>query len=115
MISAADGGARLFLETRQKRCGEANGIKQIAGDDSLGVSQIELLRERLFRPHDAAGVDEHVKRRELFCRRRSTFADESGILHVNGEEIHAGIGRGDFVQHLLAPSGDDDPVAEIVN
>jgi hypothetical protein len=108
-----DGGMGLLEEVREQRGGEADGAEKIGGDDGLGVGGVRGLEE-VFGAHDAGVMDDDVERREVGGELLGEGADAGGVFDVQGGGGHAWVGGYGLVEDLLAATGDDDFVAELV-
>ena len=68
----------------------------------------------VFGAHDAGVVDDDVERGVVSGEFCGEGADAGGVFNVEDGGGHAGVGGGGLVEGLLAATGDDDFVAELV-
>ena len=87
----------LFAEQGQQRRRQPDRAEQVGGDRCFRVGQVFLLREQLFRAHDACVVDEEIERGELSGDLRGKGVDFVGVLDVELQRLHAGVDGGCLV------------------
>ena len=105
-----DGRTRLLLQVRQKCRRQAERAKQIRADDGLRIGHPG--RPEILRPHDACVIDHDIQRGMAFNHLRRERTDIFGIINIERDRRHPGIGVGSFIEDLLTSAGDDDLVAQ---
>ena len=103
----------LPLEMIDERIDQPDRPEQIGGDRRLGIVEPAGGIDRLI-AHDACVVDQNVEPGEIGDQPPGESGDASRIVRIEGDRVHVGPPRDRAVQRLLAASGDDDGIAQIV-
>ena len=99
---------------RQKSCCQTDGTEEVGGYDGFSIGKITLLRLEIFRPHNSRIINQDIQLGMVGGNLLGKGRNGIGILDVECDGGHAGIGVCGFVQDLLATSGDNDFIAESI-